>query len=249
MWPRVSSDEGKYRRQELARPPWEPPVRLKINSNERKCHCQKLTLPPWAPLIHHKPSRSERKYHCQRLARQPWEPPLRLNFRSNERKYRCQKLTHRLWEPLIRLTLSRNEGKCCCLRLICYPLPSQKPLPQPLQPPLCPASHSPRPHCRLPHRLPLPPTPLAALCYCRRRTSLQRRHLVRCHNPWPAEDALFCPGDALPAFVTGIPAISSGPELWVAVHNHRPEPLQLHSGQNIGVLEVVTLADTPPTAS
>ena len=37
--------------------------------------------------------------------------------------------------------------------------------------------------------------------------------LVRCHNPWPAEDVLFCPGDALPAFVTGIPALSSGPEL------------------------------------
>ena len=74
-------------------------------------------------------------------------------------------------------------------------------------------------------------------------------HLVRCHNPWPAEDVLFCPNDALPAFVTGIPALSSGPELWITIHNHRPEPLQLHSGQNIGVLEVVTLADAPPTAS
>ena len=73
--------------------------------------------------------------------------------------------------------------------------------------------------------------------------------LVCCHNPWPAEDVLFCPGDALPAFVTGIPALSSGPELWIAIHNHRPEPLQLHSGQNIGIVEVVTLADTPPTAS
>ena len=73
--------------------------------------------------------------------------------------------------------------------------------------------------------------------------------LVRCHNPWPAEDILFCPNDALPAFVTGIPALSSGPELWIAVHNHRPEPLQLHSGQTIGVLEVVTLADSPTTAS
>ena len=29
------------------------------------------------------------------------------------------------------------------------------------------------------------------------------------------------------------------------MHNHWPEPLQLHSGQNIGVLEVVTLAETP----
>ena len=55
--------------------------------------------------------------------------------------------------------------------------------------------------------------------------------------------------DALPAFVTGIPALSSGPELWVAIHNHRPEPLLLHSGQNIGVLEVVTIADSPPAAS
>ena len=73
--------------------------------------------------------------------------------------------------------------------------------------------------------------------------------LVRCHNPWPAEDVLFCPNDVLPAFVAGIPALSSGPELWIAIHNHRPEPLQLHSGQNIGVLEVVTLADAPPTAS
>ena len=172
---KVSRDEGKYRRQRLACPPWEPPVRLKVSSNERKCRCQKLTCPPWAPLIHLKPSRSGRKYRCQELARQPWEPPLRPNFRSNERKCSCQKLTHRLWEPLVRLTLSHNEGKCRCLRLIRQPLPSQETLSRPLRPPLCPASHSPRPHCRLPHRLLLPPTPLAALCYCRRRTSLQRQ--------------------------------------------------------------------------
>ena len=37
--------------------------------------------------------------------------------------------------------------------------------------------------------------------------------LVPCQNPWPAKDVLFCPNDALPAFVTGIPALSSGPEL------------------------------------
>ena len=73
--------------------------------------------------------------------------------------------------------------------------------------------------------------------------------LVRCHNPWPTEDVLFCPDDALPAFVTGIPALSSGPELWYAVHNHRPEPLQLHAGQSIGVLEVVHLAEAPASAS
>ena len=73
--------------------------------------------------------------------------------------------------------------------------------------------------------------------------------LLRCHNPWPTEDVYFCPEDALPVFVTGIPALSSGPELWIAIHNHRPEPLRLHSGQNIGVLEVVTIANTPSSAS
>ena len=72
--------------------------------------------------------------------------------------------------------------------------------------------------------------------------------LVRCHNPWPSEDVLFCPDGAHPAFVTGIPALSSGPELWYAVHNHRPEPLQLHAGQSIGVLEVVHLAEAPASA-
>ena len=67
--------------------------------------------------------------------------------------------------------------------------------------------------------------------------------LVCCHNPWPTEDVLFCPDGALPAFVTGIPA------LWYAMHNHRPEPLQFHAGQSIGVLEVVHLAEAPASAS
>ena len=73
--------------------------------------------------------------------------------------------------------------------------------------------------------------------------------LVRCHNPWPTEDVYFCPGDSLPAFMTGIPVLSSGPELWIAIHNHRPEPLRLYSRQNIGVLEVVTVANTPSSTS
>ena len=106
------------------------------------------------------------------------------------------------------------------------------------------------PRCRLPHRMP-PPPHAASRALLLQTTDIppETARLVRCHNLWPAEDVLFCPDDALPAFVTGIPALSSGPELWIAIHNHRPEPLQLHSGQNIGVLEVVTLADTSPTAS
>ena len=119
----------------------------------------------------------------------------------------------------------------------------------------CPAAASPG---ELPPTAPLstaPPctaTPHTASCARLLQTAdipPETARLVRCHNPWPTEDVLFCPNDSLPAFVTGIPARSSGPELWIAVHNHRPEPLQLHSGQTIGVLEVVPLADSPTTAS
>ena len=107
-------------------------------------------------------------------------------------------------------------------------------------------------HCQLPHCAPPLLPLLAALGCCKQQISPlppETARLVRCHNPWPTEDVLFCPNDALPAFVTGIPALFSGPELWIAVHNHQPETLLLHSGQTIGVLEVVTLTDSPTTAS
>ena len=227
-------------------------MRPKASSSERKCRCLELDCALQRLLIHLKLSRNERKKRCWKLARQPWEPPLRLEFRSNGRKYRCRKLTPHPWEPLILPRSSRSEGKCRCLELGLQPLSSWRPLPWP---PLCPASSLLSLHCRLPHRIP----PLLTV-YLHRIPPLARllqtadvppetARLVRCHNPWPTEDVLFCPDDALPAFVTGIPALSSGPELWIAIHNHRSEPLQLHSGQNIGVLEVVTLADTPPTTS
>ena len=75
--------------------------------------------------------------------------------------------------------------------------------------------------------------------------------LVRCHNPWPSEDVYFCPEEDLPTFVSGVPALTSGSEVWVMIHNHRPEPLRLHMGQTVGTLEVVAIADapSPPTAS
>ena len=70
--------------------------------------------------------------------------------------------------------------------------------------------------------------------------------LVRCHNPWPSEDVYFCPEEGLPMFVSGVPALTSGTEVWVAIHNHRPEPLRVHTGQTVGTLEVVAIADAPP---
>ena len=70
--------------------------------------------------------------------------------------------------------------------------------------------------------------------------------LVRCHNPWLSEDVYFCPEEGLPTFVSGVPALTSGSEVWVAIHNHRPEPLRLHTGQTAGTFEIVTLADSPP---
>ena len=95
-------------------------------------------------------------------------------------------------------------------------------------------------------------TPPAASCALLQQTTdipAETVRLVRCHNPWPSEDVYFCPEDALPAFVTGVPALSSGSEIWIAIHNHREEPLRLHLGQNISVLEVVTVADTPSSTS
>ena len=70
--------------------------------------------------------------------------------------------------------------------------------------------------------------------------------LVCCHNPWPNEDVYFCLEKALPTFVSGVPGLTSGSEVWVVIHNHRPEPLRLYAGQNVGTLEIVAIADSPP---
>ena len=70
--------------------------------------------------------------------------------------------------------------------------------------------------------------------------------LVRCHNPWPDEDVYFCPEEGLPTFVSGVPVLTSGSEVWVAIHNHRPEPLRLHTRQTVATLEIVAIADSPP---
>ena len=86
-----------------------------------------------------------------------------------------------------------------------------------------------------------PPAASRALLLQTTDIPAETARLVRCHNPLPSEDVYFCPEDALPAFVTEVPVLSSGSEVWIAIHNHRPEPLRLHSGQNI---EVVTVAGT-----
>ena len=80
-----------------------------------------------------------------------------------------------------------------------------------------PIAETPFPATALPGELP-PAAPLSTAPPCTatphtasRSRLLQTARLVRCHNPWLTEDVLFCPDDALPAFVTGIPALSSGP--------------------------------------
>ena len=47
------------------------------------------------------------------------------------------------------------------------------------------------------------------------------------------------------------PRSPATPKYGFRIHNHRPEPLRLHSGQNVGTLEVVAIADSspPPAAS
>ena len=123
-------------------------------------------------------------------------------------------------------------------------------LPSPANPPPAPAGNCPNPPAsHAPPNLTNPHTASCARLLQKADIPPETARLVRCQNPWPTEDVLFCPDGALPAFVTGIPALSSGPELWYAVHNHRPGPLQLHAGQSIGVLEVVHLAEAPASAS
>ena len=70
----------------------------------------------------------------------------------------------------------------------------------------CPATTQPG---ELPPAAPLstaPPctaTPHTASCARLLQTAdipPETARLVRCHNPWPTEDVLFCPSDALPAF-------------------------------------------------
>ena len=73
--------------------------------------------------------------------------------------------------------------------------PSQTPLSAPLPPaPPCSANPHTASYARLLQTANIPP---------------ESARLVRCHNPWPTEDVLFCPGDTLPALVTGIPAVRS----------------------------------------
>ena len=123
-------------------------------------------------------------------------------------------------------------------------------LPFPANPP--PATAGDLPSAPASHALPNLTNPHTASCarlLQKADIPPETARLVHYHNPWPTEDVLFCPDGALPAFVTSIPALSSGPELWYAVHNHRPEPLQLHTGQSIGILEVVHLAEAPACVS
>ena len=123
-------------------------------------------------------------------------------------------------------------------------------LPSPVNFPPAPAGNCPNPPAsHAPPDLTHPHTASCARLLQKADIPPETARLVRCHNPWPTEDVLFCPDGALPAFVTGIPALSSGPELRYAVHNHWPEPLQLHAGQSSGILEVVHLAEAPAAAA
>ena len=134
-------------------------------------------------------------------------------FSQQRMKMPLREIDPQQWEPLIRLTLSHSEGKCRCLRLMLVSPIAESSLPSASATALPgePTSNAPL----------LTAPPCAAMPYAASRALLlqttdippETARLIRCHNPWPTEDVLFCPGDALPAFVTGIPALSSGPEL------------------------------------
>ena len=117
------------------------------------------------------------------------------------------------------------------------------PTPEPASPAAPLASSAITPPSAIPH------TASHALLLQTAEITEETAHFVRCRNPWPTEDVYFRPEDALTPFLTGILALSSGPELWIAIHNYQPEPLRLQSGQNIGVLEVVTVTYPPSSSS
>ena len=210
----------------------------KASSSERKCRCLELDCALHRPLIHlqlsHNGSPTMGTASPPQISQQREEIPLPKTHPSPMGAADSSQIQ-----------LQRKE----------MPLPGSGMSAPPI-------AETPFPATALPSELPpFAPLSTASPCTATPHTASLARllqtadippetdRLFLCHNPWPTEDVLSCPDDALPAFVTGIPALSSGPELWIAVHNHRSEPLQLHSGQNIGVLEVVTLADTPPTTS
>ena len=141
---------------------------------------------------------------------QPDPRTVHLNVAQQQRK---GDIAAKCRSPAIARPATRNLSEAA----VCQPLPSP---PQDIAPPAA------TPHTANRARL-LQTAEIPA----------ETARLVCCHNPWPTEDVHFCPGDAIPAFVTRIPALSSGPKSWIAIHNHRPELLRLHSGQNIGVLD------------
>ena len=256
-------------------PPWEPPVCPKIPSNKRKCRCKALKFPPQRPPM---PPKNQPQWEKMPLSgtdfaavdttQPPQTQPQRVKMpllevdspavgAASPPKFSQQRMKIPLPE-IYPSTMGAAYSSHSQPQRRGMPLPET----QTLAPPIAESS----PPSASATALPGEPTsnaplsaapPCAAMPHNTSRALLlqtadippETARLVRCHNPWPTEDVLFCPGDTLPEFVTGIPALSSGPELWIAVHNHRPEPLQFHSGQNIGVLKVVTLAGTSPTAS
>ena len=271
MTPRV----GSNRREKTAWPPWRPPVRPKTPSNERKCRCKALKFllqrPPIAPQS--QPQRKKMPLLGTDFAAVDTAPPPQTQSQRMEMPlldvdspdigaaFPPEFSQQRMKMPLPEIDTSAMGAAYLShsqMQRREMPLPETQTLAPPIPESSLPSASATALPGKPTSKAPLQTVPpCVAMPNATSRTLLlqttaippETAHLVRCYNPWPTKDILFCPGDALPAFVTGIPALSSGPKLWIAVHNHRPKPLQLHSGQNIGVLEVVTLADTPPAAS
>ena len=114
----------------------------------------------------------------------------------------------------------------------------------PAVPPRLPSRIS-KPSTSTPPRRRIPPASRALLLQAV-DIPAETAQLVCCHNPWPNEDIYFCPEEGLPTFVSRVPALTRGSEVWVTIHNHCPEPLRLHTGQTVGTLEIVAITDSPP---
>ena len=187
MQPRV----GSNRRQKLACPPWELPVRPKIPSNERKCRCQALKFPPQKPPVppQSQPQRekmllSGTDFAAVDTARPPQTQPQRIKMPLLEVDSPAVRAASppEFSQQRMKMPLPEIEPSTMGAAYLSHSQPQRREMPLPetqtLAPPIAessPPSQPPTLRCRLLRRVPPCPTPLAALCYCRPQTSLQRR--------------------------------------------------------------------------
>ena len=72
---------------------------------------------------------------------------------------------------------------------------------------------------------------------------------VQVVNPLPNRTIYFKPSLELPLCVSSSPIVASGPVVWIALHNHRAEPLTLNADHQVGTIEAAEVVGPKETAA